>query len=100
MNTLEKLNALQAGEFDKVLEGTPYKYPDQNAVIYNKTNAAKVEVTKGVLDEVLAGMAYIPITNERAVVVGAKDGQQLCMNGAKLMQALTLLKTLREEINK
>jgi hypothetical protein len=66
MTALEKLNALQAGELDKVLECTPYApeaFKDYGHAAYFKRgeksfndclpNAAKVEVTKVVLDEYL-----------------------------------------------
>ena len=72
MTALEKLNALQAGELDKVLECTPHNsiaalgvsWENVNGELVeiikqvywakqNKLNAAKVEVTKVVLDEYL-----------------------------------------------
>ena len=57
MNALEKLNALQAGELNKVLYHTEYNLPMNVGTIYSlddvHTNAAKVEVTKAVLDEYL-----------------------------------------------
>ena len=65
MTNLEKIQALKAGDYEKALEGTKYAgTPDEiwgqpfnaaRAELHAAdplANAAKVEVTKGVLDEV------------------------------------------------
>jgi hypothetical protein len=58
MNTLEKLEALKAGELDKVLEGSDFdpafNYKYNKCFVYAKDNAAKVEVAKAVVGEVIS----------------------------------------------
>lgn len=38
----------------------------------------------------------VPITDDRAVVIGAKNGQQVCLNGARLMKALDAIAALKQ----
>jgi len=84
MTIQEKLEALKAGEFDKilpfhrVLEGNvPYKREDT-------ANAAKVEVTKGVLDE----------------AIGVLDSYWVGNISKDIEEALTILKTLQEALKR
>ena len=96
MNHLKKIQALQSGQFDKVLEGGPYGdksiYRHQTMVAYpyagqqlamkdGLANAAKVEVTKGVLDDVVS---YLEGRRETTIV--------------EPEESLTLLKTLRDAL--
>ncbi len=106
VNTLEKIHALKAGEFDKMLEGTPYgdktetvhehvdiearrimqwkEVAGEKAIMQaREANAAKLEVTKGVLDEVI-----IHIHREIKA-----HGDSDFIN-----PALTLLKSLRDAL--
>ncbi len=99
MTNLEKIHALQAGEFDKVLEGTPYgdqsvvrqrhtfllQYVGRNLIIeHGEANAAKVEVTKGVLDE----------------AIGVLDSYWVGNISKDIEEALTILKTLQEALKR
>ena len=83
MTNLEKIQALQAGELDKVLEGTPYALPSLKAVSDNLANAAKVEVTKEVLDEAVS-------------MLEREEGEY--GPSSYTIKTLTLLKTLRETL--
>jgi hypothetical protein len=94
MTALEKLNALQAGELDKVLPdiyvGTPWSetlYP------ICKKNAAEVEVTKVVVDEVIN---YLESVRHDLWEAGGSE-----IEGSPLWetrQALTLLQQLKESL--
>jgi hypothetical protein len=89
MTNLEKIQALQAGEFDKVLEGTPSaqtQFPNYGALHVNNNalpNAAKIEVTKGVLDEAVS-------------LLEREEGEY--GPSSYTIKTLTLLKTLRETL--
>jgi hypothetical protein len=107
MIPLDKIAYLKAGEFDKVLEGSAYyksaPVPDfstgsltwkpngvsgANLLYDAKANAAKVEVTKGVLEEaerLLTGIVE-PTNNNYGC-------PKFLAN-----QALTLLKSLQEAL--
>jgi hypothetical protein len=99
MTPQAKIAALKAGELEKVLKGTPFhnaqvvqvdptdfrmgfcpNIPLQQAYGLAKANAAKVEVTKGVLDEVINTLDWVD------------DCPQ------EVAKSLTLLKTLREQL--
>lgn len=105
MNDLEKIHALQAGEFDKVFEDGPYGdksiYRHQTMVVYpyagqhlaikdGLANAAKVEVTKGVLPVIEAALEGASLRLEGSGMLGGMTDP--------VQHALTLLKTLRDTL--
>jgi hypothetical protein len=104
MNVIDKLRSLQAGELDKVLEGTPFYAPEYNSTGRPANdsalavdgcalfNAAKVEVTKVVLPVVIE--RFTALYNE------ARD-EYMDDNAPKLVganKALTLLQQLKESL--
>jgi hypothetical protein len=98
MNAIDKLRSLQAGELDKVLPdiyvGTPWSktlYP------ICKIHAAKVEVTKVVLDEIEARLSAIKLAIEAA---WGDEPPMPCTIEAKhdCRKALTLLQQLKESL--
>ncbi len=97
MTALEKLKNLQAGELDKVLEGTPYALPSLLAVSHATTNAAKVEVTKVVLPEFkqafMVAIGYM-FPKEKT----SESAAQCVQDEAVVTQALTLLQQLKESL--
>jgi hypothetical protein len=97
MNAIDKLRNLQAGELDKVLEGTPYfgrSMQAELAVDYDALeNAAEVEVTKVVVDEVIN---YLESVRHDLWEIGSSE-----IEGSPLWetrQALTLLQQLKESL--
>jgi hypothetical protein len=109
MTIQEKLQALKAGEFDKVLEGTPYDantHKDtwgysayfkagEHTWLQADANAAKVEVTKGVLP-VFENVIGTLILYARVSENGGAARYPATLAAAE--EALTLLKTLREQL--
>jgi hypothetical protein len=105
-NAANKLNALQAGELDKVLEGTQYApeaFKDYGHAAYFKRgeksfndclpNAAKVEVTKVVLDEVIGHLESV--RHDLWEIGGSEiEGSPLW----ETRQTLTLLQQLKESL--
>jgi hypothetical protein len=84
---------LQAGEFDKLFTGHDgydpnrqlYKsWAKKNLTLDAKANAAKVEVTKGVLDE----------------AIGVLDSYWVGNISKDIEEALTILKTLQEALKR
>jgi hypothetical protein len=101
MNTIDRIKALKAGEFDKVLEGTPYDAnthketwgysayfkAGEHTWLQAAANVAKVEVTKAVLEEI-----------ERALIGACNTLEMNGIGAATGRDALDLLAQLRKEL--
>jgi hypothetical protein len=97
MTPLEKLNALQAGELDKVLEGTLYVdeegFFERGTLSEEGPNlAAKVEVTKAWMPEIIGAIDALIAADERGQGVGYAEA----MN--RLHKMLPELKKLKESL--
>ena len=91
MNNLEKIQALQAGEYRRL---TPLFTCEHCPHRENQANAAKVEVTKGVLERAIHDMNNL-IEHLR---MNFRDTESCWVLDAK--EALNLLKTLQEALRK
>ncbi len=113
MNNLEKIQALREGGWIKAcLEGTDWVNNEQecftDADLYRPRkgkcahehalyNAAKVEVTKGVLDELDLAFNIMPIVSQHNTAESFLRAFEVWRDQHKY-RALTLLKTLREAL--
>jgi hypothetical protein len=87
VTNLEKIHALQAGEFDAALKGTDsehYRF-NEMPIVKKMALAAKVEVTKGVLDEAVERLNYAVGRDYTNCVITVRE-------------TLTLLKILQETL--